>query len=116
MLYSIGRVDDLKKYMDEKKDPYLHRWWANYCEAKNLLQDAIDHYKLVCPFRGKSQGIYPLSQITAILLPATIKHMHFLQNLLLSVLVFTFFNINKRTWLKNFRKNSPLRNFESRII
>jgi DNA-binding transcriptional regulator GbsR (MarR family) len=47
MLYSIGRVDDLKKYIDEKKDLSLRKWWANYCEAQNLLQDAIEQYKLV---------------------------------------------------------------------
>ncbi|KAI5067086.1 hypothetical protein GOP47_0017614 [Adiantum capillus-veneris] len=46
MLYSLGKVDDLKKYVVDKKDPSLHRWWANYCEAKGMLHNAIDHYKL----------------------------------------------------------------------
>ncbi|MCO5582156.1 hypothetical protein L7F22_036046 [Adiantum nelumboides] len=46
MLYSLGKVDDLKNYVDDKKDPSLHRWWANYCEAKSMLHNAIDHYKL----------------------------------------------------------------------
>ncbi|KAH7331767.1 hypothetical protein KP509_20G049600 [Ceratopteris richardii] len=46
MLHSIGNVDDLKKYVEDKRDPALHRWWANYSESKGMLQNAIDHYKL----------------------------------------------------------------------
>ncbi|OAE30023.1 hypothetical protein AXG93_3893s1330 [Marchantia polymorpha subsp. ruderalis] len=46
MLYSIQQMKELQDYIDKSGDPPLQRWWAHFCEANNLLSQAIDYYTL----------------------------------------------------------------------
>ncbi|KAJ7298697.1 hypothetical protein O6H91_Y481300 [Diphasiastrum complanatum] len=46
MLFSLQQLDELQIYVIQKKDPDLHKWWAHYCEAIDLVPKAIDYYKL----------------------------------------------------------------------
>jgi hypothetical protein len=47
MLYSVQQVEDLQDYIDNSSDPALQRWWARFCEANNLLPEAIEYYTAV---------------------------------------------------------------------
>ncbi|KAL2623040.1 hypothetical protein R1flu_003245 [Riccia fluitans] len=44
MLYTSQQVKELQEYVDKSGDPPLQRWWGHFCEANNLLPQAIDYY------------------------------------------------------------------------
>ena len=46
MLWSHGRIDKLQIYVNEKKDPQLYKWWAQYLESKGQVGEALKYYKL----------------------------------------------------------------------
>jgi len=41
MLYEAGRLDQLKEYVQLKKDPQLYRWWAQHLESKHSTAEAL---------------------------------------------------------------------------
>jgi len=46
MLWNKNRLDRLEAYINEKKDPQLYRWWAQYLESKGNTAEAVKFYKL----------------------------------------------------------------------
>ncbi|XP_024391640.1 uncharacterized protein [Physcomitrium patens] len=44
MLYAAQQVEELQDYIDNSSDPALQRWWAHFCEANDLLSEAIEYY------------------------------------------------------------------------
>ncbi|CAM6098880.1 unnamed protein product [Calypogeia fissa] len=44
MLYSVQHIEDLQNYVDKSGDPALQRWWGHFCEANDLLSQAIEYY------------------------------------------------------------------------
>ncbi|KAG6550540.1 hypothetical protein Mapa_007909 [Marchantia paleacea] len=52
MLYSIQQMKELQDYIDKSGDPPLQRWWAHFCEANNLLPQAIHYYTVVLQQAG----------------------------------------------------------------
>lgn len=44
MLYAAHQIDDLQNYIDRSSDSTLQRWWGHYCEANDLLTDAVEYY------------------------------------------------------------------------
>lgn len=48
MLYAAQQVEELQDYIDNSSDPALQRWWAHFCEANDLLSEAIEYYIAVC--------------------------------------------------------------------
>ncbi|CAG9334634.1 unnamed protein product [Blepharisma stoltei] len=46
MLYSNMRVQDLERYVNDKKDPKLYKWWAQLLESKQDPNGALNFYKL----------------------------------------------------------------------
>jgi hypothetical protein len=47
MLFSAQRIEELQTYVDKSGDPALQRWWGHFCEANDLLPQAIDYYTAV---------------------------------------------------------------------
>lgn len=47
MLYSVQHIEDLQNYVDKSGDPALQRWWGQFCEANDLLPQAIEYYTAV---------------------------------------------------------------------
>jgi intraflagellar transport protein 140 len=46
MLWNHGRLDKLQSYISEKKDPQLYKWWAQYLESKNQIEEAKKYYNM----------------------------------------------------------------------
>ncbi len=46
MLWSHGKLDRLEAYVNEKKDPQLYKWWAQYLESKANIEEAMKFYKM----------------------------------------------------------------------
>lgn len=46
MLLEAGLLEDLEKYIQEKNDKQLNKWWAQYLESNNRLDVAAKYYKL----------------------------------------------------------------------
>ena len=46
MLMQAGEWDTLEKYVEEIKDKSIYKWWAQYLESQNKIQDALKYYKL----------------------------------------------------------------------
>ncbi|KAL3690969.1 hypothetical protein R1sor_004620 [Riccia sorocarpa] len=44
MLYTSQQIKELQEYVDKSGDPPLQRWWGHFCEANNMLPQAIDYY------------------------------------------------------------------------
>ncbi|KAG0619421.1 hypothetical protein M758_4G138500 [Ceratodon purpureus] len=44
MLYAAQQVEELQDYIDNSSDPALQRWWAHFCEANDLLSEAVEYY------------------------------------------------------------------------
>lgn len=44
MLYAAQQVEELQDYIDNSSDPELQRWWAHFCEANDLLAEAVEYY------------------------------------------------------------------------
>ena len=45
MLFELGEVDNLRKYVHAQDDPALYKWWGQYCESNNEFEAAIQYYK-----------------------------------------------------------------------
>ena len=34
MLFEVGQIDNLGRYVKTKDDPKLYKWWGQYCEYR----------------------------------------------------------------------------------
>lgn len=46
MLMNTNNVEMLEKYIEEKKDSELYKWWAQYMESQEKWEVALNYYKL----------------------------------------------------------------------
>uniref|UniRef100_A0A915J6M4 Intraflagellar transport protein 140 homolog n=1 Tax=Romanomermis culicivorax TaxID=13658 RepID=A0A915J6M4_ROMCU len=45
-LMLLNNIEALRRYVDEKKDKKLYKWWAQYCESLQELEQAKKYYNL----------------------------------------------------------------------
>ena len=45
MLYKNGMLDRLEKFIHERKEAALYKWWAQYKESKNDIGEAMNYYQ-----------------------------------------------------------------------
>ena len=50
MLHANNKLTDLERYINNKKDPLLYKWWAQYMESKGDFTNAIKFYELAEDF------------------------------------------------------------------
>ena len=37
MLFEVGQIDNLGRYVKTKDDPILYKWWGQYCEYRGTF-------------------------------------------------------------------------------
>lgn len=45
MLYKNGMLDKLEQFIEERQEPELFKWWAQYNESKNNIEEALNYYQ-----------------------------------------------------------------------
>ena len=45
MLYKNGMFDRLEQFIEERQEPDLFKWWAQYNESKNNIEEALNYYQ-----------------------------------------------------------------------
>ena len=45
MLTKLNMIDRLQSFIQSLKDPALYKWWAQYLEAQEMIQDALNFYR-----------------------------------------------------------------------
>jgi len=45
MLYKNGMFPRLEQFIEEKQEPDLFKWWAQYKESKNDIEEALNYYQ-----------------------------------------------------------------------
>lgn len=45
MLYKNGMFQRLEQFIEERQEPKLFKWWAQYNESKNNIEDALNYYQ-----------------------------------------------------------------------
>ncbi len=45
MLLEADELDLLEKYVEERKEKELSKWWAQYLESSNSFSEALKYYK-----------------------------------------------------------------------
>ncbi len=45
MLTKLNMVDRLQSFIQSLKDPALYKWWAQYLESQDMVQDALNFYR-----------------------------------------------------------------------
>lgn len=45
MLFENNEIEKLESYIQNKSDPELYKWWAQYLESQNRLDLALKFYK-----------------------------------------------------------------------
>ena len=45
MLTKMNMIDRLQSFIQSLKDPALYKWWAQYLEAQEMIQDALNFYR-----------------------------------------------------------------------
>jgi hypothetical protein len=46
MLMNANQLELLENYIEEKKEPELYKWWAQYSESQGKYDLALKYYKL----------------------------------------------------------------------
>ena len=46
MLMNANQMELLENYIEEKKEPELYKWWAQYSESQGKFDLALKYYKL----------------------------------------------------------------------
>lgn len=50
MLMCANNIPMLEKYVEEKKDKELYRWWAQYLESHEKYEQSLNYYRLAEDF------------------------------------------------------------------
>ena len=45
MLYKNGMFDRLEQFVEERQEPEIFKWWAQYNESKNNIEEALNYYQ-----------------------------------------------------------------------
>ena len=45
MLFEVGQIDNLGRYIRKQDDPKLYKWWGQYCEFREEYTTAQQYYK-----------------------------------------------------------------------
>lgn len=45
MLYKNGMFSRLEQFIEERQEPELYKWWAQYNESKNNIEEALNYYQ-----------------------------------------------------------------------
>lgn len=45
MLYKNGMFQRLEQFIEERQEPELFKWWAQYKESKNDIEEALNYYQ-----------------------------------------------------------------------
>ncbi len=46
MLLEAKELERLEKYIESKQEKELYRWWAQYLESRNSMDQAFKYYNL----------------------------------------------------------------------
>lgn len=63
MYYANGKVVELERYVTQKKDPALFKWWAQYVESKGEVQNALKYYSEAEDFGSVVRVLINLSDL-----------------------------------------------------
>ena len=45
MLYKNGMFQRLEQFIEERQEPELYKWWAQYNESKDNIEEALNYYQ-----------------------------------------------------------------------
>ena len=50
MLFEVGQIDNLGRYVKTKDDPILYKWWGQYCEYRGTFPLLFFSCSFLCSF------------------------------------------------------------------